>query len=118
MFQAAVGRPMPWINFNGKLKLRKICVQYKAKNPSENHDRGDRYDKHANYNGEMHLKLIDELCKAITVQFKEVIPDNTVVNVQMDGAGPHAGEAIERAAERRGRRNAPRVVFHRQIAQS
>ena len=63
MFQAAVGQPMPWINFNGKLKLRRICVQYKAKNPSVNHDKGDQYDKHANYNGEMHLKLIDELCK-------------------------------------------------------
>jgi hypothetical protein len=118
MFQAAVGQPMPWINFNGKLMLRRICVQHKAKKPSVKHQKGDRYDKHANYNGEMHLKLIDELCEAITVQFKGLLPEGTVVNVQMDGAGPHAGEAIERAAERRGRRNIPRVVFHRQIAQS
>ena len=118
MFQAAIGRPMPEIGFNGKLMLRQICTEYKALEDSCNHDKGDRYDKHANYNGAMHIKLIKELLRAITIAFKLVLPVDTVVNVQMDGAGPHASEAIENAVQKLGAKNLPRVVFWRQIAQS
>jgi len=118
MFQAAVGEPMPWIGFKGKLMLRRICQPYKALEKSKNWRKGQRYDKHCNYDGAMHLKLVKELCAAITVQFKGLVPDDTIVNVQMDGAGPHAGEAIEKAAQKIGMRNVPKVVFWRQIAQS
>jgi len=61
---------------------------------------------------------VKELCRCITVQFKGLVPEGTVINVQMDGAGPHASQAIEDAVEKMGRRNLPRVVFWRQIAQS
>jgi hypothetical protein len=51
MFQAAIGRPMPEIGFDGQLMLRQICKEYKVLEASVNHKKGDRYDKHANYDG-------------------------------------------------------------------
>ena len=65
MFQAAVGRPMPEIGFDGKLMLRQICCEYKALEDSVNHKKGDRYDKYENYNGAMHIiSLSNSFCNA------------------------------------------------------
>jgi hypothetical protein len=61
----------------------------------------------------MHIKLVKELCRCITVQFKDLVPEGTVINVQMDGAGPHSSLAIEDAVEKIGRMNLPHVVFWR-----
>ena len=118
MFQACVGEPRPELGFDGKLYIRRICTEHKAKKDSVHHEKGDRYDKHTNYNSEMHLQLMKELCAEITVQFKGVIPDDEIVYVQMDGAGPHSVPEVVKKVERMGRRNIPRVVFFLQIAQS
>jgi CRISPR/Cas system-associated exonuclease Cas4 (RecB family) len=111
MFQACVGEPRPELGFDGKLYIRRICTEHKAQKDSVHHEKGDRYDKHTNYNSEMHLQLMKELCAAITVQFKGVIPDDEIVYVQMDGAGPHSVPEVVKKVERMGRRNIPPVVF-------
>ena len=118
MFQGCCGEPRPELGFNGKLHIRRICIVHKAKKDSKYHKTGDRYDKHTNYNAEMHLMLMKELMAAITVQFKGIIPDDEVVFVQMDGAGPHSVPSVQAKIERMGRRNIPRVCFLLQIAQS
>ena len=102
MFRAAISRPIPDIGFNGKLMLRQICKEYKASETSINYKKCDRHDKHENYDGAMHIKLVKELCRCITVQFKGIVPEGTVINVQMDRAGPHASQAIEDAVEKMG----------------
>ena len=118
MFQACVGEPRPELGFNGKLYIRRICTEHKAKKDSKYHVKGDRYDKHTNYNSDMHKQLMKELCSAITVQFKGLIAADGLVYVQMDGAGPHSVPEVQAWVEVMGRRNIPRVVFLIQIAQS
>ena len=118
MFQGVVGKSMPGIGFDGRLYFRRISKRYKAQKDSKYHKKGDYYDKHANYNTEMHLALAKEILQEATVQFKGVVPEGTVIHIQMDGAGPHASETSEKALRRMGNRNLPRVVFWRQIAMS
>jgi len=89
MFLAAVARPDPDHNFNGKIMLRRVCEDRIAERTSRNHNRGDIYQHDCTITADLYRTFMCE----IIAEVKNKMPwlREEVVIIQQDGASPHVG---------------------------
>lgn len=122
MFITVVGRPIPELEFDGKLYIKRCSAPKIALRNSKYHKKDDVYEKDCNVTG----KFFIARCKEIVVAIEDLYsrwdvavhgPCPEEVVVQIDGAGPHRAQHVENELARIGNEATPRVVFWRQAAQ-
>jgi len=89
MFLAAVARPNPVHNFNGKILLQRVCEERIAERTSYNHNRGDIYQHDCTITAELYRHYMIDIIAEVKVKMPWL--RNQKIIIQQDGASPHVG---------------------------
>jgi hypothetical protein len=86
MVLTAIAKPRPEHAFDGKIGIWRCAVDYTAKNPSKNHAKGDIYQKDANMNRAMYVRMVRTL---VIPAIRRKMHWASHVRLQTDSAGGH-----------------------------